>query len=98
MLPATLIFILLVIGGTAQQPSVFAALSGIIPWLPTVEKKGMILAAPLSERGWMSIGNSILLSTLSWAWRFSPNHSIATFSCRYPNTNPITRSFRSPPC
>ena len=42
-----------------------ATLGGIIPWLPVVERKGMILAAPQSERGWGSIGNSILLSTLS---------------------------------
>ena len=60
-------------GGNAITMSVDfatkAALGGIIPWLPTVEKQGMILAAPLTQRGWMSIGNSILLSGLSWAQR-----------------------------
>jgi hypothetical protein len=59
-------------GGNSSMSAAYAnkaALIGLIPWLPTVEKKGMILAAPLSERGWMSIGNSILLSTLSWAQR-----------------------------
>ena len=49
--------------------AVNAAVGGIVPWLPTVEKHGMILAAPLSERGWWSIGNSILLSSVSWAQR-----------------------------
>jgi hypothetical protein len=43
-----------------------AALGGVIPWLPIIEQKGMVLAAPLSERGWGSVGNSILLSTISW--------------------------------
>ncbi len=42
-----------------------AALIGIILWLPVVERNGMILAAPLSERGWGSIGNSILFSAIS---------------------------------
>ena len=41
-----------------------AALVGIILWLPVVEREGMILAAPLSERGWGGIGNSILFSAM----------------------------------
>lgn len=46
-----------------------AALSGLVPWLPVVEEKGIILAAPLSERGWGPIGNSILFSLISWLQR-----------------------------
>ncbi len=42
-----------------------AALGGLNPWLPVVERKGMVLAAPLSERGWGPVGNSILLSAIS---------------------------------
>ena len=42
-----------------------ATLAGLIPWLPLAERKGIILAAPQSERGWGSIGYSILLSSLS---------------------------------
>jgi hypothetical protein len=42
-----------------------AALSGLMMWLPVVEKEGIVLAAPLSERGWGAIGNSILVSLIS---------------------------------
>ncbi len=42
-----------------------AAMVGIILWLPVVERNGMILAAPFSERGWSTIGYSILFSTIS---------------------------------
>jgi hypothetical protein len=42
-----------------------AMLGGVMPWLPVVDKKNMLLAAPLSQRGWMTIGNSILLSAIS---------------------------------
>jgi hypothetical protein len=42
-----------------------ATLAGIQLWLPVVEKEGIILAAPLSERGWGWIGDSIILSLLS---------------------------------
>lgn len=42
-----------------------ATLAGIQYWLPEVEKQGLILAAPLSERGWGPIGNSILLTLIS---------------------------------
>jgi hypothetical protein len=42
-----------------------AMLGGVIPWVSVVEKKNIVLAAPLSQRGWMMIGNSILLSTIS---------------------------------
>lgn len=46
-----------------------AALSGTVPWLQVVKEHGIILAAPLSERGWGPIGNSILLSLVSWTQR-----------------------------
>jgi hypothetical protein len=42
-----------------------AAQGGLVPWLNVVEKEGMILAAPLSERGWGPIGYSVLLTLLS---------------------------------
>lgn len=45
--------------------AVRASLSGMLPWLPAVEKDAFILAAPQSERGWGPIGNSILLSLIS---------------------------------
>lgn len=47
-----------------------AALSGTIPWLPVVRSKRMVLAAPLSERGWGPIGYSILLSLISRVGRW----------------------------
>src|SRR5262249_13376007 len=42
-----------------------AAQGGIRPWLPVADKHGMILAAPLTERGWGWIGDSIVLSLRS---------------------------------
>jgi pimeloyl-ACP methyl ester carboxylesterase len=42
-----------------------AMLGGVLPWLPVVEQKNILLAAPLTERGWVTIGNSIVLSTIS---------------------------------
>jgi hypothetical protein len=42
-----------------------AMFSGVVPWLPVVEKKNILLAAPLTERGWVTIGNSIVLSAIS---------------------------------
>jgi len=42
-----------------------ASLSGLLFWLPLAEEHGIIIAAPLSERGWGAIGNSIIFSTIS---------------------------------
>ncbi len=53
----------------SAQYAVQATIGGILDWLPVVEKKGMILVAPQSERGWGSIGNSIIFSLISWAQR-----------------------------
>lgn len=44
-----------------------ASLSGTLPWLGEAQKHGMIIVAPLTERGWGAIGNSILMSSISWA-------------------------------
>ncbi|MBK9385035.1 MAG: prolyl oligopeptidase family serine peptidase [Planctomycetes bacterium] len=56
-------------GGSAARDlefGLFAALSGIQPyWINEAEKRGWILVAPLSDRGWMHIGNSLLFSALS---------------------------------
>ncbi|MBN1394950.1 MAG: hypothetical protein JW959_08000 [Pirellulales bacterium] len=56
-------------GAMSADYATKATLSGILPWLPIVEKNGMILVAPLSERGWGAIGNSIILSLISWTQR-----------------------------
>lgn len=59
-------------GGNGAMNAAYAtkaALSGTLGWLPIVEKKGMILVAPLSERGWGPIGNSIIFSLISWTQR-----------------------------
>ncbi len=42
-----------------------ASRAGFTPWLELAEKHGFILAAPLTERGWGAIGNSIVLSLIS---------------------------------
>lgn len=54
-------------GNGAMSPGYakIAADSGFKPWLKQAEEKGFILAAPLTERGWGAIGNSVLISLLS---------------------------------
>ncbi|MFT3882097.1 MAG: alpha/beta hydrolase-fold protein [Gemmatales bacterium] len=42
-----------------------ASQGGIRPWVPVAEKFGFILAAPLTERGWMYIGDAIVMSLIS---------------------------------
>ncbi len=56
-------------GSMSADYAMQAALGGVIPWLPTADKEGMIIVAPLTERGWGRVGYSILLSSLSWAQR-----------------------------
>lgn len=52
-------------GAMDQNYARRASLSGIRPWIPVAEKYGFILAAPLTERGWMYIGDAIVMSLLS---------------------------------
>jgi len=56
-------------GGSAARDLAFgarAARSGIDPfWLEQAEQRGWLLVAPLTDRGWMFLGNSILFSALS---------------------------------
>ena len=56
-------------GAMSAEYATKATLSGLLPWLPTTQKHGMIIVAPQSERGWGAIGNSIIFSTISWAQR-----------------------------
>jgi dienelactone hydrolase len=56
-------------GAMSADYAMQATLSGTLPWLPVVEKEGFLVAAPLSERGWGAIGNSIIFSTISWMQR-----------------------------
>lgn len=59
-------------GGSSGRDLAFgqrAALGGLVPWLPTAAKEGAVVIAPLTDRGWGSIGNSILLSAISRAVR-----------------------------
>jgi pimeloyl-ACP methyl ester carboxylesterase len=55
-------------GGNSAMNAAYATqatLAGLTPWLPVAEKEGIVLAGPLSERGWGPIGNSILFSLIS---------------------------------
>ncbi|MGF1580691.1 MAG: alpha/beta hydrolase-fold protein [Gemmataceae bacterium] len=55
-------------GGNSNMPLWYArraSLGGLQPWIKTAEKEGIILAAPLTERGWGPIGNSVVLSLTS---------------------------------
>lgn len=55
-------------GGSSGRDLAFgarAALGGLQPWLESAEKHGYLVVAPLTDRGWGAIGNSILLSCLS---------------------------------
>lgn len=49
-----------------------AAAGGTAPWTQQADKHAFIVAAPLTERGWGAIGNSILLSTISQLKRWYP--------------------------
>ncbi len=61
--------LLVVHGGSATRDLAFgarAARAGIEPfWVEEAEQRGWLLVAPLTDRGWMWIGNSILFSALS---------------------------------
>src|SRR5204863_1517820 len=56
-------------GGSAGRDVAFgerAALGGMAPfWFQAAEKHGYILLAPVTDRGWGAIGNSIAISALS---------------------------------
>ena len=61
--------ILVAHGGSAGRDVAFgerAAIAGIVPfWIEAAGKHGCILLAPITDRGWGAIGNSIALSALS---------------------------------
>lgn len=65
--------LLVVHGGSAARDIAFgerAARGGIDPhWIREAEQRGWILVAPITDRGWMHIGNSILFSALSQVQR-----------------------------
>ncbi len=42
-----------------------AAAGGTVPWIAEAERHGFVLAAPLTGRGWLTIGNSVVLSLVS---------------------------------
>ena len=56
-------------GGSSARDLAFgarAALGGMNPfWFEAAEAGGLLIVAPLSDRGWGSIGNSILFSAIS---------------------------------
>ena len=56
-------------GGSANRDLAFgerAARSGLQPfWLQQARANGWLVLAPISDRGWMFLGNSILMSALS---------------------------------
>lgn len=56
-------------GGSAARDLDFgarAARSGMVPfWLEAAERHGFLVVAPLSDRGWMQIGTSLLFSAMS---------------------------------
>lgn len=55
-------------GGSAGRDLAFgarAAHGGLEPWLATAEKQGFLVVAPLTDRGWGSIGNSVLFSAIT---------------------------------
>ena len=60
-------------GGSAARDLEFgvrAALGGMEPfWCDAAERFGLVLLAPLTDRGWGNIGNSILFSAISRATR-----------------------------
>jgi hypothetical protein len=66
-------------GGAATRDLAFglvAARAGMGPWCDAAEQFGLILLAPLSDRGWGAIGNSILFSAISRAtraWHIDPD-------------------------
>lgn len=58
-----------------------AALAGLRPWCSAADEHGLILAAPLTERGWGAIGNSIvtsLIAKLRRAYRIDPDRVFLT--------------------
>lgn len=56
-------------GGSAARDLDFgarAARSGMVPfWLEAAERHGFLVVAPLSDRGWMQIGTSLLFSAIA---------------------------------
>ena len=58
-----------------------AAIAGLRPWCRAADADGTILAAPLTERGWGAIGNSIvtsLIAKLRRAYRIDPDRVFLT--------------------
>ena len=55
-------------GGSAARDlgfAVRAARSGLDPWIASAEKHGFLVVAPLTDRGWMQIGTSLLFSAIA---------------------------------
>jgi predicted esterase len=55
-------------GGSAARDLAFgarAARGGLEPWLASAEKHGFLVVAPLTDRGWMQIGTSLLFSAIA---------------------------------
>lgn len=70
-------------GNGSMQPDYArsAAQAGLRPWIPQAEEHGFLLAAPLSERGWMTTGDSImttLISKLQREFHIDPNRVYLT--------------------
>ncbi len=71
-------------GGNGAMPADYAeraALGGLRPWCQVAAEQQMVLAAPLTERGWGAIGNSIvtsLVSKLRRAYRIDPDRVFLT--------------------
>ncbi|MBK8975771.1 MAG: hypothetical protein IPM29_07580 [Planctomycetes bacterium] len=47
-----------------------AALGGTAPWREVADAHGIILAAPITQRGWGAIGNSVVVSLISQLQRW----------------------------
>jgi pimeloyl-ACP methyl ester carboxylesterase len=59
----------------------WAARIGMEPWREVSERLGWVLLAPLTDRGWGAIGNSILFSAISRVnrmWRIDPERVFLT--------------------
>ena len=61
--------VVVVHGGSAGRDLAFgrqAAVGGLTPfWLQAADRHGFIIVAPITDRGWNTIGNSILFSAIS---------------------------------
>jgi pimeloyl-ACP methyl ester carboxylesterase len=52
-------------GAMDAEYAKMAASSGLRPWLKLAEEHGFLVVAPLSERGWMTIGDAIIQTVIS---------------------------------